>query len=132
MEERKIMVEVTKEEYEKIKAGILEVSIPTYEDVKQDLIKDLSKEDIELLLKKHQQLILDSVTDDALVAQIIRRTKDKGNPVIMFDPVKGAEYTTTRGELKNLKKRDYSIAEEPIIQSHDNFSWTLQCFNERL
>lgn len=131
MEDRKIMVEVTAEEYEKIKAGILKEYVPTYEEVKNDLIKNIKEEDIKLLLKEHSTDILSLALDSELIAQIIRRTRDRTSPVFKRDPAAAEDYYFTKGTMKNLKKVDYSQWGEPVIESCDTFYWELTTFDGR-
>ena len=129
-QERKILIEVSQEEYEKIKAGILEKDIPTYEDVKKDFVKEMSEEDIKALLQKHSFDILENVADDVLIGEIIRRTKERSSSDVQRmeyrDPMSGRDYAIIKGELEHLEMKDQSQFGEPIIKSDDVFSWTIK------
>ena len=129
MENRKIMVEVTEEEYEKIKAGILKKDIPTYEEVKKDLLENLSDEDVKMLLVKHLDTFLANVLDDTLIGQIIIRTQDRSNSVEQIsyrDAASNKDYTIIKGRLEHLTKKDHSQLTIPVIESNDVFDWQLK------
>ena len=129
-QERKIMVEVSPEEYEKIKAGALEVNVPTYEQVKNELINNLlTKEDVELIIDKHIAAIMASVSDDVLIGQIIQRTTDKTKPENRLEPMRAKEYMVISGTLQVIK-RDYAQVDNPIVKSEDEFIWTLKSYGE--
>lgn len=128
MEERKILVEVTAEEYEKIKAGILGEYIPTYEEVKKDLLENMSEDDAKILVKKHYQMIADNLDDEPLIAQIIRRTQKKENKIIN-DPVLAQDVAIGQGIL-TVSRRDYAQINEPLYLSKDTFEWTLKSYHE--
>ena len=136
-QERKILIEVSQEEYEKIKAGILEKDIPTYEDVKKDFVEEISEEDIKALLEKHSFDILENVVDDVLIGEIIRRTKERSSSDVQrieyCDPMSAQDYVVVKGELEHLEKKDNSQIGEPVITSNDVFSWTIKIvLNESL
>lgn len=123
------MVEVSEEEYEKIKAGALEVDVPTYEQVKNELINNLlTKEDVALILDKHIAVIMANVPDDALIGQIIQRTTDKTKPEHRLEPMMAREYMAISGTLK-VERRDYSQVGNPVLENKDEFHWTLKSFN---
>lgn len=130
MEERKIMVEVTEEEYEKIKVGILEKDIPTYESIKKDLLEKMSDEDVKMLLDKHIDTILTNILDEYLIGQIIKRTIDRSNNVEQIsymDAVSNKEYTIIKGSLEHLLKRDHSQwGTKSLLESNDVFDWSLK------
>lgn len=128
MDERKVLVEVTAEEYEKIKAGILGEHIPTYEEVKKDLLENISEDDARTLVKKHYRTIVDNLDGETLVGQIIRRTQDTKHTLYQ-DPVSGREYSIINGTLK-IVKRDYSKIDEPLYESDDTLEWTLKSYTE--
>ena len=128
MEERKILIEVTAEEYEKIKEGILGQHIPTYEEIKKDLIENMSEDDVKALVRKHYQIIADNLDDENLIGQIIRRTQEKTNK-IMNDPVLAQDVAVGQGIL-TVSKRDYAQVNEPLYLSKDTFEWTLKSYHE--
>ena len=134
MEERKIMVEVTKEEYEKIKDGALEKDIPTYEDVKKDLLENLSDEDAKKLFEKHQSIIIDNISDDVLIGQIIIRTKERSkvDTIQVREAVSARDFVLMKGTLEHLKKTDYARWDNPVITSDDTFDWQLKIFDTKM
>ena len=131
MEERKIMVEVSEKEYEKIKAGILEENVPTYEEVKEDLLKNLSDEDAAKIFEKHSSTILSNIIDDVLIGEIISRTKGrtKVDTIHVRDAASAQDFVIMKGTLEHLKKKDFSRWEEPVIISDDTFDWQLKVFD---
>lgn len=131
MEERKIMVEVSEKEYEKIKAGILEENVPTYEEVKEDLLKNLSDEDAAKIFEKHSSTILSNIIDDVLIGEIISRTKgrSKVDTIHVRDAASAQDFVIMKGTLEHLKKKDFSRWEEPVIISDDTFDWQLKVFD---
>lgn len=133
MENRKIMVEVTEEEYEKIKAGALEKDIPTYEDVKKDLLENLSDEDAKKIFEKHKSIIIDNILDDVLIGEIIIRTKkrSKVDTIQVREAVSARDFTLMKGTLEHLKKKDYARLDNPVITSDDTFDWQLKIFDIR-
>lgn len=125
------MVEVTEEEYEKIKGGILAESIPTYEQVREEVFENLSAEDAALLLDKHLGIILHNIVDRDLIAEIMLRTKRNGKPLktmVVRDPISIRDYTIIQGELSNINKVEREKADEPVVETDDIFSWTLKTY----
>lgn len=133
MENRKIMVEVTEEEYEKIKAGVLEKDIPTYEDVKKDLLENLSDEDAKKIFEKHQNIIIDNILDDVLIGEIINRTKERSkvDTIHVREAASAQDFVLMKGTLEHLKKTDYARWDNPVIISDDTFDWQLKIFDAR-
>lgn len=129
MENRKIMVEVTEEEYEKIKSGALDKDVPTYETIKKDFLENISEEDARAIFEIHCLSFLRSATDEELISQIVSRTKGKTQRAIS-EPVSCQEYTLMGGTLRKITKRDYAKYDTPIIQSEDEFTWTLKIQGE--
>lgn len=134
MENRKIMVEVTEEEYEKIKAGILEKDIPTYEEVKKDLLENLSDEDAAKIFEKHSSTILSNIVDDVLIGEIINRTKERSkvNTIQVREAVSLRDFVLMKGTLEHLKKIDYARWDNPVIISDDTFDWQLKIFDTKM
>lgn len=134
MENRKIMVEVTEEEYEKIKAGVLEKDIPTYEDAKEDLLENLSDEDAKKIFEKHQSIIIDNILDDVLIGEIINRTKERSkvDTIHVEDAASAQEFVLMKGTLEHLEKTDYSRWDNPVIISDDTFDWQLKIFDTKM
>ena len=133
MENRKIMVEVTEEEYKKIEAGVLEKDIPTYEDVKKDLLENLSDEDAKKIFEKHQSIIINNILDDVLIGEIINRTKERSkvDTTRVGEAVSVQDFFLMTGTLKHLKKKDYARWDNPVITSDDTFDWQLKIFDIR-
>lgn len=129
--ERKIMVEVSPEEYEKIRAGILKKDIPTYEDVKKDLLENLSDEDAKKILEKHSSTILSNIIDDALIGEIVCRTRrySKVDATQVGEAASERSFVLVKGTLEHLKKKDFSLWDEPVIISDDTFDWQLKIFD---
>lgn len=134
MNERKILIEVTPEEYERIKVGALEKDVPTYEQIKKEMISNLSEDDINEILSNRHETVMKNMVDEELLTEIVRRTRSKGEVYnkTYEDAHSMSIYTILSGELNNIKKRDYSKIDEPIIESKDTFSWTIKHFEERL
>ena len=126
--ERKIMVEVTEEEYERIKAGALEEHIPTYEEIKQDLLKNLSDQDAKLLLEKHSSVIFSNALDEALISEIIHRTKNRSQIErgSMRDAASARDFMFSKGTLNHIMKKDCAKIGDPVFESLDEFSWVLK------
>ena len=134
MEDRKIMVEVTEEEYELIKLGVLNEGFetPKYEDLRKELLNEITEEDAKTIFEKHNQFFLGLATDQEIVGEIVNRTKNKTNTALR-DPVSNQDFVVAKGQLKGLTKRDFSQIGEPIVvNSEDEFSWTLKIIEEKL
>ena len=108
MENRKIMVEVTEDEYELIKLGVLkeDFEIPKYEDLRKELFNEITEEDAKMIFEKHRKIFLSIATDQEIVGEIILRTEDKTNTT-MRDPVSNQDFVMAKGKLKGLTTRDY-------------------------
>lgn len=128
-QERKILIEVSQEEYEKIKAGILGEYIPTYEDVRKDVLEKLSDEDVRILMSNHYSLIMDNIDDEALVSQIIRRSQDTTPPEHIREAVTAEEYMFARGTLQ-ISKINRALVDEPLEKTRDTLTWHLKSFDD--
>ena len=124
-EERKILVEVSQEEYEKIKAGALNADIPTYESIKQDVLEKISADDVKVILSNHKSLILDSLDDMDLIIQIRNRSQSRTSIETGRDTISQRDYMRMSGTLQ-ITKRDYSQVLEPTYLSQDTFYWRLE------
>lgn len=127
--ERKILIEVSEEEYEKIKAGALEENVPTYEDVRKDVLEKLSDKDAKIIISNHYNLFMDNIDDVDLVAQIIRRSQDKSQSIYEHDAMSNEESVYINGTLR-ISKRDYSQINEPLVESRDTLTWHLKSFDD--
>ena len=128
------MVEVTEDEYELIKLGVLkeDFEIPKYEDLRKELFNEITEEDAKMIFEKHRKIFLSIATDQEIVGEIILRTEDKTNTT-MRDPVSNQDFVMAKGKLKGLTTRDYSQVGEPIVvSSEDEFSWNLKIIEEKL
>ena len=117
---RKILIEVTPEEYEKVKAGALNEHVPTYDEVRNDVLENLSSEDIKTLISNHQQAIMDNVDDPTLISQILRRS-DVKDRMIFHDPIMNRDFVIAKGLLEVSTQKGIS---------NDTFDWTLKSYNE--
>lgn len=120
-QERKILIEVSQEEYEKIKAGALEENIPTYEDVRKDVLEKLSADDISIIMFNYKDIIADSIDDEALICQILTRSQTKSPIISEKRPDSLKEYLVSHGVLQ-VTKRDRSS----LYLSDDKFEWVLR------
>lgn len=130
MEERKILIEVTAEEYERIKAGALDKEVPTFESVKEKLLEKLSEEDAKQIVDKHTAIIVSNILDDILIGEVIKRTKNRSSSGVtkteFYDAASDEGYVLMKGELEHLEKKDYSQWNEPVVASDDVFTWSMK------